>query len=513
VNLNQPNIKAFNLDHKKLNRLHPSKFKKTSPNRSFKSRVYGKTVYSESNDNSHPKRKTQTLSEQTSSLNDSTLLTQKVVFVNKTTLQETSQRNNLEPTHRKHLISNRRKKTKTNLTKQRLSEAQNQAKAQNPAPILRLQKQQTQGTTLERNKEKQAKHRMHKIKQKKKLSKTELFAFKSEHKARTLFSMIKAYIYLGHPAKKWNPKMKSFVYQKSVLALLNKKIIRMHIIDLVKSMYHAKFLSAWLTKIAMKNKKILFVGTEGPYAGLVSRAAKVCQAYYVNEKWLGGMLTNWKTIAILIEQLKDYDKLIKSWKFQRMPKQEAARILKQKNKLQKYLGGIKYMASKPDFVIVIGQVKERKVLNECKKSRIPSLSIVDTNCNPTASDLVMPSNDDSNRSLHWLFSLIVVAIKRGQLLRKGARAHLFTKLYKGALPSIAKETFEQLETQRETQREQQRETQRETQRAREQQREYQFKRQLEKQREKQQEEKLAQTPPLSLDPRSSDDSGRSSSQE
>jgi small subunit ribosomal protein S2 len=293
--------------------------------------------------------------------------------------------------------------------------------------------------------------RIRKVRKKKNFSKTELFAFKSEYKVNTLLSMIKSYMYLGHPAKKWHPKMKSFVYQKSVLALLNKKIIRMHIIDLVKSMYHAKFLSAWLTKIAMKNKKILFVGTEGPYAGLVSRAAKVCQAYYVNEKWLGGMLTNWKTIAILIDQLKDYERLIKSWKFQRMPKKEAARTLKQKNKLQKYLGGIKYMASKPDFVIVIGQLKERKVLNECKKSKIPSLSIVDTNCNPTASDLVMPSNDDSNRSLRWLFSLIVVAIKRGQLLRKDARAHLFTKLYKGALPSMAKEVLEQGEKQREKQ--------------------------------------------------------------
>jgi small subunit ribosomal protein S2 len=363
-----------------------------------------------------------------------------------------------------------------------LSKVQNRNKIQKPKPVSVLQNQQRQSESVEVSKtetaqllvpEQQQKpelkpeskpelpaqkkpQSMRKVQKKKRLSKTEKFAFKAEHRAYTLLSMIKSYMYLGHPAKKWHPKMKPFVYPKSVLAISNKKIIRMHIIDLVKSMYHAKFLSVWLTKIVMKNKKILFVGTEGPYAGLVSRAAKVCQAFYVNEKWLGGMLTNWKTIAILIDQLKDYERLTQSWQFQRMPKKEAARILKQKNKLQKYLGGIKYMASKPDFVIVIGQLKERKVLNECKKSRIPSLSIVDTNCNPTTSDLVMPSNDDSNRSLRWLFSLIVVAIKRGQLLRKAARAHLFKKLYTGPLPSIAKETFEKRKKQRKKQNEKQR---------------------------------------------------------
>lgn len=334
-----------------------------------------------------------------------------------------------------------------------LSKVENQEKILKPRFASRLQNQQTPSESVEvsqteiaqSNSESTVQKKpqsMRKIQKKHLLSKTEGFAFKDEHRAYTLLSMIKSYMYLGHPAKKWHPKMKPFVYPKSVLAVSNKKIIRMHIIDLVKSMYHAKFLSTWLTKIVMKNKKILFVGTEAPYARLVSRAAKVCQAFYVNEKWLGGMLTNWKTIAILIDQLKDYERVTKSWQFQRMPKKEAARILKQKNKLQKYLGGIKYMANKPDFVIVIGQLKEKKVLTECKKSQIPSLSIVDTNCNPTSSDLVMPSNDDSNRSLRWLFSLIVVAIKRGQLLRKAARAHLFKKLYTGPLPSIAKETFE-----------------------------------------------------------------------
>jgi small subunit ribosomal protein S2 len=398
----------------------------------------------------------QTSPKQTVSLNDPTK--RRFVLTIKPSYKQASQLKNAEPKP----IKNQNKKK--SLNKHYLSKVQNQDQIQKPKPVSVLQNQQRQSESVPVSKkahllvpEQQQKpelkpeskpespaqkklQSMCKVKKKKLLSKTEKFAFKAEHRAYTLLSMIKSYMYLGHPAKKWHPKMKPFVYPKSVLAVSNKKIMRMHIIDLVKSMYHAKFLSAWLTKIVMKNKKILFVGTEGPYARLVSRAAKVCQAFYVNEKWLGGMLTNWKTIAILIDQLKDYER--QSWQLQRMPKKEVARILKQKNKLQKYLGGIKYMASKPDFVIVIGQLKERKVLNECKKSGIPSLSIVDTNCNPTTSDLVMPSNDDSNRSLHWLFSLIVVAIKRGQLLRKAARAHLFKKLYTGPLPSIAKETLE-----------------------------------------------------------------------
>jgi small subunit ribosomal protein S2 len=485
VNLNHRNLQLRYSSPEELSKFCSFTFKKAFSNRLFSSRLCTSRVCAQTKIN-NLYRRTDSVSntyfdsdfnkqirpKQTVSLKDQKLVKRCSILTTKTSYKQANQLKNSE--------SKPIKNQKKNLHKHHLSKVQNQDKIKKPRSVSVLQNQQIQSESVEVKKketsqllmpEQQPKpesgskaeptvqkkpQSMRKVKKKKLLSKTERFAFKAEHRAFTLLSMIKSYMYLGHPAKKWHPKMKPFVYPKSVLAVSNKKIIRMHIIDLVKSMYHAKFLSAWLTKIVMKNKKILFVGTEGPYAGLVSRAAKVCQAFYVNEKWLGGMLTNWKTIAILIDQLKDYERLTQSWQFQRMPKKEAARILKQKNKLQKYLGGIKYMASKPDFVIVIGQLKERKVLNECKKSKMPSLSIVDTNCNPTTSDLVMPSNDDSNRSLRWLFSLIVVAIKRGQLLRKAARAHLFKKLYTGPLPSIAKETFEKRKKQRKNQNEKQR---------------------------------------------------------
>nr|YP_010020567.1 30s ribosomal protein S2 [Ulva lacinulata]YP_010020633.1 30s ribosomal protein S2 [Ulva sp. A AF-2021]UJJ81999.1 ribosomal protein S2 [Ulva laetevirens]QOK35486.1 30s ribosomal protein S2 [Ulva lacinulata]QOK35552.1 30s ribosomal protein S2 [Ulva sp. A AF-2021]QWL15336.1 30s ribosomal protein S2 [Ulva lacinulata]ULC80511.1 30s ribosomal protein S2 [Ulva lacinulata] len=221
----------------------------------------------------------------------------------------------------------------------------------------------------------------------------------------TLEQMVQAGMHLGHPARKWNPKMKPFIYTEKD---------SIHLIDLIKTYVHLNYVCKFLTKSASNGKKILFVGTKKQASNLISETALNCNSFYVNEKWLGGMLTNWKTVYLSTKKLKNLEIQEKKGLFNKLPKKEAANLVKKKEKLNKYLGGMKHMEVLPDIVIIIGQHEEINALKECNKLGIRSISILDTDCDPSISDLIVPANDDSMPSIKLLLQEFEFSIKQGQ---------------------------------------------------------------------------------------------------
>ena len=223
--------------------------------------------------------------------------------------------------------------------------------------------------------------------------------------AITLEQMVQAGMHLGHPARKWNPKMKPFIYTEKD---------NIHLIDLIKTYVHLNYVCKFLTKSTSNGKKILFVGTKKQASNLIAETALNCNSFYVNEKWLGGMLTNWKTVYLSTKKLKNLEIQEKKGLFNKLPKKEAANLIKKKEKLNKYLGGMKNMEVLPDIVIIIGQHEEINALKECNKLGIRSISILDTDCDPSISDLIVPANDDSMPSIKLLLQEFELSIKQGQ---------------------------------------------------------------------------------------------------
>ena len=223
--------------------------------------------------------------------------------------------------------------------------------------------------------------------------------------AITLEQMVQAGMHLGHPARKWNPKMKSFIYTEKD---------NIHLIDLIKTYVHLNYVCKFLTKSTSNGKKVLFVGTKKQASNLIANTALNCNSFYVNEKWLGGMLTNWKTVYLSTKKLKNLEIQEQKGLFDKLPKKEASNLIKKKEKLNKYLGGMKNMEVLPDIVIIVGQYEEINALKECNKLGIRSISILDTDCDPSISDLIVPANDDSMPSIKLLLQEFELAIKQGQ---------------------------------------------------------------------------------------------------
>nr|YP_009367558.1 ribosomal protein S2 [Pseudoneochloris marina]ARK14523.1 ribosomal protein S2 [Pseudoneochloris marina] len=221
----------------------------------------------------------------------------------------------------------------------------------------------------------------------------------------TLEQMVQAGMHFGHQARKWNPKMKPFIYAQRD---------NIHIIDLIETYVHLNKVSKFLTEAAANDKKILFIGTKKQASQLVAKAALECESFYVNEKWLGGMLTNWRTIKLSIKKLKYLETQEQHGFFAKLPKKEAALLTKEKEKLEKYLGGLKNMDGIPDVVIIIGQTEEINAVRECNKLGIRTVTILDTDCDPSLADLMVPANDDSMPSIKLLLEEFVQAIKKGQ---------------------------------------------------------------------------------------------------
>lgn len=230
---------------------------------------------------------------------------------------------------------------------------------------------------------------------------------------KSIDEMAQVGMHLGHQARKWNPKMAPYIYtQRNGI----------HIIDLIQTYSHLKEVSQFLTKSASEGKTFLFVGTKKQATRLIAKTALQCDSFFVNQRWLGGMLTNWKTIKTSITHLGLLEWKQKTGEFEKLPKKEAANRKKEIEKLRKYLGGLKAMYSRPDIVIIVGQPEEMNAVRECQKLGIPTVTILDTDCDPSLADLFVPANDDSIASLRLILNQFLHDIQTGQKEFRGVDA-------------------------------------------------------------------------------------------
>ena len=221
----------------------------------------------------------------------------------------------------------------------------------------------------------------------------------------TLAQFLDAGVHFGHKAYRWNPKMFPYIYTERS---------NIHILDLVQSAQLLKQANKYVQAEAEKNKTFLFVGTKRQASSLIAQEAKRCNSFYVNHRWLGGMLTNWVTLKSRIERLKTLEKEEADLVFELLPKKEASLRKKELEKLRKHLNGIKDMPKLPDVAIIVDQKREITAVRECRKLGIPIVSILDTNCDPDLVDVPIPGNDDAVRSIKLILQSLTDSIKAGQ---------------------------------------------------------------------------------------------------
>lgn len=221
----------------------------------------------------------------------------------------------------------------------------------------------------------------------------------------SLSQLLEAGVHFGHKAYRWNPKMFPYIYSE---------VNNIHILDLVQSATCLKEAKNYLEIASREGKSFLFIGTKRQAASLIAQEAKRCDSYYVNHRWLGGMLTNWTTLKERILHLKDLEKQEVDGTFDLLPKKEAALRRKELKKLRKHLDGIKNMSNLPDIAIIIDQKREITAIRECKKLGIPIVSILDTNCDPDLVDVPIPGNDDAVRSIKLILKSLTDSIIKGK---------------------------------------------------------------------------------------------------
>ena len=221
----------------------------------------------------------------------------------------------------------------------------------------------------------------------------------------SLSQLLEAGVHFGHKAHRWNPKMFPYIYSE---------VNNIHILDLIQSATLLKAANNYLESAASEGKTFLFVGTKRQATTLIAQEAKRCNSYYVNHRWLGGMLTNWTTGKERIKRLKDLEKQEADGTFDLLTKKEVALRRKELSKLRKHLDGIKTMPDKPDVAIIIDQKREMTAILECRKLGIPVVSILDTNCDPELVDIPIPGNDDAIRSIKLILNSLTDSIIQGQ---------------------------------------------------------------------------------------------------
>ena len=217
--------------------------------------------------------------------------------------------------------------------------------------------------------------------------------------------MLKAGVHFGHQTRYWNPKMKPFIF-----GARNK----VHIINLEKTVPMFNEALAELNKISSRKGKILFVGTKRAASEAVKDAANSCDQFFVNHRWLGGMLTNWKTVRQSIKRLKDLETQSQDGTFDKLTKKEALMRSRDLEKLDRSLGGIKDMGGLPDALFVIDVDHERIAITEANKLGIPVIGVVDTNSSPEGVDYIIPGNDDAIRAIQLYMGSMADAVIRGR---------------------------------------------------------------------------------------------------
>ena len=221
----------------------------------------------------------------------------------------------------------------------------------------------------------------------------------------SLSQLLEAGVHFGHKAYRWNPKMFPYIYSE---------VNNIHILDLVQSATLLKEANKELQLAASEEKTFLFIGTKRQASTLIAQEAKRCESYYVNHRWLGGMLTNWITLKERIERLKNLEQQEADNTFDLLTKKEASLRRKELQKLRKHLDGIKNMEKLPDIAIIIDQKREMTAVQECRKLGIPIVSILDTNCDPDLIDIPIPGNDDAVRSIKLILKSLTDSIIMGK---------------------------------------------------------------------------------------------------
>jgi small subunit ribosomal protein S2 len=217
--------------------------------------------------------------------------------------------------------------------------------------------------------------------------------------------LLEAGVHFGHQTRRWNPKMRDYIFTERN---------GIYIIDLQKTVRFMDVAYNFVKELVMQGEEILFVGTKKQAQESIETEATRCEMPYVNQRWLGGMLTNYGTIRKRIQRLFELEKMEEDNIFELLPKKEVIKLLHEKNKLEKFLGGIRHMKGLPSAVYVVDPRKEKNAVAEARKLKIPIVSIVDTNCDPDEIDYIIPGNDDAIRAVKLITSKIAEAVLEGR---------------------------------------------------------------------------------------------------
>jgi small subunit ribosomal protein S2 len=213
----------------------------------------------------------------------------------------------------------------------------------------------------------------------------------------TMKELLEAGVHFGHQTKRWNPRMKEYIFGERN---------GIYIIDLQKTLKMFKEASKFVQDITAAGKTVLFVGTKRQAQDAIAEEAKRCGMFYVNQRWLGGLLTNWVTVQKSVKRLKELDEMATDGRYELLPKKEVIKLERERKHLEANLAGIKNMTRLPDVVFVIDSNKEQIAVREARKLGIPVVAVVDTNCDPTEVDYVIPGNDDALRAIRLFTSKI-----------------------------------------------------------------------------------------------------------
>jgi len=220
----------------------------------------------------------------------------------------------------------------------------------------------------------------------------------------TMKELLEAGVHFGHQTKRWNPKMKEYIFGERN---------GIYIIDLQKTLKMFKEASKYVTDQAAEGKLVLFVGTKRQAQDAIAEEANRCGMFYVNQRWLGGLLTNWVTVQKSVKRLKELDEMATDGRYELLPKKEVVKLERERKHLQANLAGIKNLNRLPDVVFVIDSNKEQIAVKEARKLGIPVVAVVDTNCDPSEVDYVIPGNDDALRAIRLFASKISDSVIEG----------------------------------------------------------------------------------------------------
>ncbi len=220
----------------------------------------------------------------------------------------------------------------------------------------------------------------------------------------TMKELLEAGVHFGHQTKRWNPRMKEYIFGERN---------GIYIIDLQKTLKMFKEASKYVTDLALDGKTILFVGTKRQAQDAIAEEATRCGMFYINQRWLGGLLTNWATVQKSVKRLQELDEMATDGRYDLMTKKEVIKLERERKHLQANLAGIKNMRRLPDALFVVDSNNETIAVKEARKLGIPVVAVVDTNCDPTLVDYIIPGNDDALRAIRLFTSKIADSIVEG----------------------------------------------------------------------------------------------------